>query len=331
MKLFAGAVALLVSVCAYQANAKQISIMSYNVENLFDTVHDAGTDDYTYLPKSVKDSNPEVKKVCNGIGDKNFREECFNLDWNEEILAKKIKNISQAIKIYSNVGPDILVLVEIENINAVNQLVDRGLGGVYKHRVLIEGDDNRGIDTAVVSKYPIVSSKHHSVVVNGKKMDTRGILEVTINVDGKTVTVFSNHWPSPRNPAEQRVEHAKLLSSLVDAKNSDLIVAAGDFNTLDEDRPHPFEILANDFYDSEQEAREAGVQMLPGTHNYKGDWSSLDRIFVSRKSRVLPDWTSFDILSDSNIMNKNNQPRRFNTESGEGYSDHLPIVIEVNL
>jgi len=308
-----------------------MSIMTYNVENLFDTVHDQGTDDYTYLPKSVKKSSNEIQKFCQKIGDKNFRDECFNLDWNEATVSKKIANLAKAIKSYNQNGPDVLVLVEIENINAVNLLVDKGLGGVYKHRVLIEGDDNRGIDVGLASKYPIVSSKHHSIFMNGKKLDTRGILEVTLNVNGKTVTVFANHWPSPRNPSVQRVEHANTLLSLVNSKNSDLTIAVGDFNTLDSDRPHPFDVLNNDFYDSEQEARDAGVQMLPGTHNYKGDWNSLDRIFVSKRSKVLPDWKTFDIVSDSSNMSNNSKPKRFNPETGEGCSDHLPIVVEVNL
>ena len=37
--------------------------MTYNVENLFDTKHDEGKDDYTFLPLSFKRTSEEVKKI----------------------------------------------------------------------------------------------------------------------------------------------------------------------------------------------------------------------------------------------------------------------------
>ena len=51
----------------YSVSAKTISVMSYNVENLFDTVHDQGKEDYTYLPLSLKQKSPEIQAYGNGL------------------------------------------------------------------------------------------------------------------------------------------------------------------------------------------------------------------------------------------------------------------------
>lgn len=305
--------------------------MAYNVENFFDTKHDAGTEDYTYLPMAVKKTSKEVQKYCAGMSKGPFKDDCLKMDWSETIFAKKIESAAKVIKSYGNgKGADIVILEEIENLSTVTQLADKGLTGLYKYKNLTEGDDTRGISLGVLSKYPITSLKHHSTYLDGKKLNTRGILEVTINVDGKSVTVFGNHWPSQGNDVSHRLASAEQLVQLADASKSHLILAVGDFNTLDSDKPHPFALMGNDFYDAEQEAREQKVKLMPGTHNYKGEWNSLDRIFVHKNSKVLPSWSTFEIISHPWMM-KGDVPNRFDARNGTGYSDHLPIVVQADL
>ena len=43
-----------------------ISVMSYNVENLFDSLDDPGKDDKAYLPYSLK-QNEDHKEACNKV------------------------------------------------------------------------------------------------------------------------------------------------------------------------------------------------------------------------------------------------------------------------
>jgi hypothetical protein len=100
-------------------------------------------------------------------------------------------------------GPDIIVLQEIENKNVLTKLVSKGLDKLgYQYQVLIEGDDSRGIDIAILSKYPVKTAKRHPIFVKGTKLNTRGILEVEVTVDGKDVAIFGNHWPSQHNPTD---------------------------------------------------------------------------------------------------------------------------------
>ena len=43
----------------------KLNVMFYNVENLFDTVHDEGKDDWSFLPNSLKEKKEQCKKIKN--------------------------------------------------------------------------------------------------------------------------------------------------------------------------------------------------------------------------------------------------------------------------
>lgn len=320
-------------------HAKTLKIMNYNAENFFDTRHDVGTEDYTYISLQEKSKIPGHREICQKMG-ADFRiNECLHLDWNEARFSKKIINLSQVVKAYDNTGkgPDILVLEEVENLNVLNKLATKGLDKMgYNYQVLIEGDDRRGIDVGVISKYPVIRAQHHSIFVNGMKLDTRGITEVALNVDGHTVVIFANHWPSQSNPVEDRIAAAQLLTNLAASRRgADLILATGDFNTVAKDRPYPFNFLIG-FVDAEVEARRVNPTLNPGTHFFKGDWTSLDRMFIHQSSALMADFRKFQIIVRDFMMKRDNQsrvmvPMRWNHDTATGYSDHLPIGLEFNL
>ena len=305
MKLYSALLCLALSSIAY---ARPVSFMQYNAENSFDTLHDKGTEDWTYLPHAVKVNTPEQHAACKKMSTSFYVEECLNLDWNETKFTKKMQNVAKVIKAFDNTnkGADIVMLEEIENINVLNQLVAKALPGLgYDHKALIEGDD------------------------------TRGILQVDLNVNGKAVTVFVNHWPSQSNPTEQRVASAQMLEKLASQSKSALILAAGDFNTLKTENPRPFAALAN-WTDVEPEARKANPSLHAGTHFYKGEWSSLDHIFVYKKSTVKVDVKNFQIMNRPFLLKKDSRsnemiPNRFNFETAEGFSDHLPMGIVIDI
>ena len=330
---------LLASVC-FSASAKQISIMAYNVENFFDTQHDSNTEDWTWLPQETKKTIQGFAKKCEGFSTQFYVRECMNLDWTTSKMTNKINNIAKVLKASdkSGMGPDIVAFEEIENINAVNFLVNNSLKGMgYKSVVLIEGDDSRGIDVALISKYPVTRSTRHAIFVQGRKLNTRGILEVEVDVNGKKVVVFVNHWPSQANPAEERLASAEVLKTRSESVKADLVVALGDFNTLDTDVPRPFEPL-NNFFDAETEARRLNVTLNPGTHYFRGEWTSLDHLFVHKALKgVQPLWKSYKIVAEDFMMTSAQDhkgkvgteriPNRFNASQGTGFSDHLPIMM----
>ncbi|MCH2100039.1 MAG: hypothetical protein MK142_16780, partial [Pseudomonadales bacterium] len=59
-----GLVTALLVMLSMPGAAEPIRIMTFNVENLFDTTHDEGKNDETYLPLSVKQSDAHRAKCA---------------------------------------------------------------------------------------------------------------------------------------------------------------------------------------------------------------------------------------------------------------------------
>jgi endonuclease/exonuclease/phosphatase family metal-dependent hydrolase len=347
-------IALLTTLFVSSTFATSVSIMTYNAENLFDTTHDKGKKDYTWLPLKIKQHSKEIQKYCASMRSVHYRRNCFQLDWSEETLDSKIQNLARVILSYNRgKGADIIVFEEVENINALNLLVKKGLFKKgYKYISLIEGPDTRGIDIGMISRYPITSEKLHKVDISKvqKGRTTRGILEVTFKVKNKTVTVFGNHWPSQGNNDQTRLVASKVLAKKAKLVKSDLVVATGDFNQTKSDLPHGINThILPIFEDVEVLGRKFSTETSIGTHWYRGEWESLDRIFVLKSSlknkSVYVDYSSFDIINknfmvqdlewidfDTGAVNfDENIPWRFNAKTHEGFSDHLPVAIKINL
>ena len=326
--------------------------MTYNLENLFDTQHDVGKEDWTYLPKSFKDRSPQVQAYCQGLTNEYYQKTCFELDWSEKILDAKIHNLSQVIREYNNgAGADILVFQEVENKNVLKLLKERGLKGLgYKSLVLVEGLDKRGIDLAIMSKLSLFSKKLHKVSMYPySNRQTRGVLEATFRINRKKITVFANHWPSQANPDGTRMNAAKVLVRRALKSRSDIVIAAGDFNTTEEDEQNALHSLVEKhFVDVEVKGRAHSPYKAPGTHWYRGHWESLDKIFVMKKSLRRIRGIKYDtfrilyedfMLRDLEWTNREtgevhldrNIPHRFNSRTGEGFSDHLPVGVTINL
>jgi hypothetical protein len=179
---------------------------------------------------------------------------------------------------------------------------------------------------------------------------TRPILEVTLEIEEKKVTVFANHWPSQGNIDETRMLMAQRLKDLALVCTSDLVVAAGDFNTVSDDLLNGLTThILPYFEDVETKGRYFSKEDAHGTHWHRGTWESLDKIFVLKRSLInngirinyssfdiikkafmIRDlrWTDYDTSTDHFSMDV---PLRFNSRSGEGFSDHLPVAVGFDL
>lgn len=329
------------------AYAKTVTIMSYNVQNLFDTIHDEGKEDYAYLPLALKEKSPAIQSYCKSLAKESWQKSCLFTDWNDEVLRNKILNLSRVIKSYrKGAGADILVLQEVENKKVLQMLVDLGLKNMgYKYISLIEGPDARGIDVGVISKLPIVNEKLHLVNLEGMAKATRGILQVDIKVNKKIITILGNHWPSQHNPSEARVEAAKVMLEAARNSDADLIVGAGDFNTLDNEVPNGIkDVVLPNFVDAEKAALSRPFKTLfAGTHWYAGHFSSLDKMFIFKRlygAKVM--YRSFRIhamkfMFGEKIWTDRDTgeitlyplvPMSYNFNKKTGFSDHLPIAMK---
>ena len=134
--------------------------MTFNVENLFDNIDDPVKDDKAYLPLSAKQTAAH-KSACNEIEVQRWRDECLNLDWNDDILDYKMTVIAATIlQVNDGRGADIIALQEIENLAVLEQLRTGYLANAgYLPAILIEGTDARGIDVAFLSRLPLASRR----------------------------------------------------------------------------------------------------------------------------------------------------------------------------
>ncbi len=203
-------------VFSFAVTAEEISLMTYNVENLFDNKDDLGKDDKAFLPATLKRSSYH-KGHCKKIEVKKWRDECLYLDWNEEAKTKKILNIAKVVSSFGSNGADIIAFQEIENINVLRDLFRELEPLGYVDFVLLEGKDYRGIDSAIISKFPIKKSKLHFIKFSPgfPTRDTRPILEAQIDLSGKTLRVYSVHFPAPFLDSVMRKDAFTYLENLL--------------------------------------------------------------------------------------------------------------------
>ena len=318
-----------------------VTIMTFNVQNLFDNVDAPDKDDKAYLPIEAKQNDAHIAE-CMEIEVKSWRDECLDLDWSDAVLDHKLSVLANTIKqIDEGRGADIIAFQEVENAAILNRLRDEHLASSgYGPAILLEGADARGVDVAFLSRLPLIGAAilHQLTFENfpERERDTRGVLQATFELpDGSLLTGFSVHFPAPYQPTEMRESAYQHLTSLRDAlPDSHHAFAAGDFNTTStEDRQkdmlerfvRPLWTVAHD-----------DCEGCPGTYYYGRDdtWSFLDMILFSEARGKKTTWL---IRADSvRIANRTEAqvtapgiPLRYNAARQAGVSDHWPLVVTI--
>ncbi len=302
---------------AIPARPDELLVGTWSVENLFDTADDPAKDDKEFLPE-------------NG--------------YSEPLLQQHLASLGRVIRsINGGRGPDVLALTEVENKAVAERLRTEALGDLgYQPVVLEEGPDARGIDLALLTRFPLMGpATLHPVVRPEDGKQYRGILEATLNVNGRPLTVFVNHWYATRagmdveKTHQQRMVAVNVLRQLIDARLKENpgreVVVLGDFNVNLGDRALTEGLGATertpeaardagklyDTVESVQEMKAAAPDVQLGTHYYHPDqsWSTFDHALVSP---TLLDDTGLAWVPGSTAVVKNDVtadeaglPRRF--------------------
>ncbi|HEY7608507.1 MAG TPA: endonuclease/exonuclease/phosphatase family protein [Alphaproteobacteria bacterium] len=121
-----------------------------------------------------------------------------------EIFDEATKRITGDV--ISSLDADIIAFQEVENHDTLkrfrDQFIRRGNKkgrAAYPHSLVIDGNDPRLIDVAIMSIYPIVNvrSYQHERTDNGKDwLFSRDCLVADIEAGTKTLTLFVNHFKS---------------------------------------------------------------------------------------------------------------------------------------
>ncbi|MBO4851553.1 MAG: endonuclease/exonuclease/phosphatase family protein [Prevotella sp.] len=307
----------------------------YNLENLFDTCHDVGKNDYDFLPDG-------------------------SYKWNKLKYEKKLHNMAYALADLGTdklpIGCAIIGVSEVENSRALDDLVAQPelaqRGYKYAH---IEGPDRRGVDCAMLynpALFTLRDVKLHPYIPELEKDSdffTRGFLEVSGVLADEPLTVIVCHWPSRfsgsfyRESAGRQVKVIK--DSIMHANKKNKVIVMGDLN----DDPQNLslkelgakgkleEVEKGDMFNPWWKILDSGT----GTLSYQGSWNLFDQIILShnlvdtkasRDYRLLTYYTCQiqrrDYLLQSEGQYKGSPKRT--TASGvwlDGYSDHLPTVV----
>ncbi len=167
--------------CAQKTDSHKITVAFYNCENFFDIVHNPVKEDEEFTPEG-------------------------KYHYTQKIYEQKVHNIATVIQAMDGAdGPAIVGLAEVENNTVLNDLVRQpeiAQSRNYKYE-WFDGPDPRGINVAMIYNpkyFRVIKSEplHVDLSGTGGKSITRDVLHVYGVLDGDTVHVFVNHWPSRR-------------------------------------------------------------------------------------------------------------------------------------
>ena len=336
---------LLVLFCAVLFSApasaqKKFSVYAigfYNVENLFDTTHDEGKNDYDFTPTG-------------------------SYQWNEMKYRHKLHNMASVLAemgtdVLPNVGCAAIGLAEVENDHVMNDLTAQpelaARGYKYVH---IEGPDRRGIDCALIYNPKLFTVRDTKLVPyvydlpKDSTRATRGFLTVSGTLAGEHVTIIVCHLPSRGAGSYYRELGGKQVKALKDSLLREdpkvKVLVMGDMNDDPTNKsmyeclsakPEIKEVGSNDMYNPWYNVL---VKEGTGTLQYQGKWNLFDQIIMTpnllnkagkRDCSEVKFWKNQifrrDYLLQESGKYKGNTKRT--TAGGvwlDGYSDHLPVV-----
>jgi len=312
-----------------------IRLAFYNVENLFD----------------LKD-NPDKE------GDEEFTPK-GKREWTQERFNKKIKDLSKVISSVGNgSAPALLGLSEVENSEVLDALLKAPAFTKSEYKYLHkDSPDRRGIDVCLVYNSAAVKVLNwEAIKVKFPKepgYTSRDIVYAKVAFNNNEVAhIFVNHWPSRYEGMEisepRRVQAATVAKNKINkilSKNKEAkIVLMGDFNDEPSNKSlthiiqaaqSKSELQNYNFYNA---CNHMANDSTKGTYNYRGKWSFLDQIIVSKS--LLNTSKGFSSNGEAAIFDekwilyfdKKTGPkpnRTYGYKYYGGFSDHLPIYIDL--
>ena len=165
------------------------------------------------------------------------------------VKGKPVKDTLQVAERISRIDLDVLAVQEVEDIDVLKSFNKEHLNGVYPHVVLIEGNDPRFIDIALLSKYPLGAITSFQTAVHRdnpqERVFSRDLLEVEIldkSRSKKLFTIYNNHLKShfgdeisqkeTASNALRRKQQAETISEIVSKRMrvDEKFLITGDMN-----------------------------------------------------------------------------------------------------
>lgn len=237
-----------------------------------------------------KPQGKPVEIVANGRGDW--------IGW-FELKTQPIKAVAteNTARVVNLLNADIIGIVEAEDrvgLKAFNDTVIKKVGGQpYAHVMLIDGNDDRGIDVGIMSRsaFPIDFMRSHvDDAVGGSAIFSRDCPEYVFSLSsGIRLLVMVNHlkskgYGSPATSDARRELQAKQVRAIYNQRRQEgiqHIAIIGDFNDIPDSTPMaPLLQQGSDLKDVSQHANYQG-DSRPGTHGNGTASGKFDYILLS--------------------------------------------------
>ncbi|MBI5690779.1 MAG: hypothetical protein HZC55_11865 [Verrucomicrobia bacterium] len=351
---------------ATAVQSRPFTVVTYNVENLFDLDGVSGYEEYQkakYTPAHARTKLQNIAKVVAKFDDGRGPDVLLLAEIEVDATpAKSPVDYEAILARYSGTRLDRMLGTEfnpeVADLPAeallLKALADAGIRG---YRVVVgdnvtasESERKQEIKCVVLTRFPVKSTRSHPT------LNARAILEVQVEIDGAPLYLFANHWKSgagdpatePMRVANARTLRARLDEILREDPSADIIIG-GDLNSQYNQKQRYPEMKVtgiNDVLGSQ--GNELAVRQperpfynlwfeLPpeqrGSDTFRGEWGTLMHLIISRG---LYDHNGVQYVDNSFTvakfpgLNADDQglPVRWTSEgpAGAGFSDHFPIA-----
>lgn len=306
--------------CAAHAQSK-LSVVWWNVENLFDTQHDTLHQDQDFLPEG-------------------------EYHWTPQRYWRKLNDVAKTlVAMGGEDGVPVLVgLCEVENDTVMRDLTRRSaLRTACYDYVMTDSPDLRGVDVALLYQTSLFQLlEWHSVRIpsaeNGFR-PTRDILYAKGRLLSRdTLHVVVCHLPSKQSGSLAADRHRLLatqtlrgvVDSLLTVDPVARLLVMGDFNA--ESKEGLFAQLLPPLRETLPTGRRV-LRRPVGTYYFQRLWSYIDHILVSPSLAAWQSALGHDCRAHEQrlpfLLNKKGVPSRtfLGTHYNGGISDHLPLTL----
>ena len=279
------------------------SILSYNVENLFDTINDRNYHDEAFLPEG-------------------------SYAYNSVRYWLKIRQTARALRLAIQAAPSpphIIALMEVENQGVLFDLVKNPAlrsSGPWRP-ILFDSPDYRGIDCAALIHENTRLLQAQPITYATPSFQTRDALFIRFRTpDSTTAQLTIVHLPSkrggPKTSAIKRMIALEAITAALDTCTTPTLLC-GDFNTA----PTP---ALKHFFRAEAWHTVPFSKGHSGTYKFKGRWSVLDWGVIKNGQATAQILALPELLVPDEKWGGTKPKRSWSgTFFTYGYSDHLPV------
>jgi len=334
-----------------------IKIATFNAENLFARFKFKGKKHRVAKPGGGYryEYKPYTAEELLGIS-----KDGWQIDKTFFEVNKKAQRVLTA-KAIAATDADIMCLQEVENLDVLRRFKWDFLNpelksqhkDPYRYEMLVDGNDMRLIDIAVLSRFPFDHIRSHQWMKLDNVRFSRDCLEVGFMLQGEPLTFFINHFKSMIGgravTMQKREKQTTMVTQIIEERFSDPsnanFVVCGDFNDHRDYDPQGRGLPSRGLAPLVEKPYLVDVvyERLPldqrWTHHYceKDEYTQLDYILLSRKlADANPSQTPKIVREGLAKRTSRYTGHRFDEieESDDANlkaSDHCPVAFEMTV